>query len=358
MSKLFVSIATLGSGGAERVLSILSTPLAETFDLVKYVLWEGGKSFYPIDRRVDIVSLPEMSGKKGRSFQIATFRRLIKQERPDLVLSFLTPYNMLVLLSTVGLKQKVVVAERTDPKRLLAGGKAGLWLRDLLYRRSDGILTQTEYAKSCYDKKFAGKTKVIYNPVTISDEQVGMALRTPKEHLFVTAGRLEPVKDQTTMIGAFAIFRQSHPDYRLVIYGEGPSRESLQKRIDDMGLQNVVILAGRTNDLWNKIARAEAFLLTSEYEGMSNALIEAMCLGLPAISTKVSGSTDMIKDGVNGFLIDIRDKEKLADRMSLLADNKELQERMGCSTLKVYELVNKDIVSKEWIDYLISKIIN
>lgn len=180
MSKLVVSIATLGSGGAERVLSVLSSNLADNFSSVQYVLWDGGKPFYPIDGRIKIVSLPDISGKQGRRRQITTFRRLIKGERPDLVLSFLTPYNMLVLLSTIGLKQKVVVAERTDPKRLLSGGKVGLWLRDLLYRLANGILTQTDYAKSCYDEKFAGKTRVIYNPVTMSDEQVGMALRTPK----------------------------------------------------------------------------------------------------------------------------------------------------------------------------------
>lgn len=356
MSKLIVSIATLGTGGAERVLSVLSTPLAEQFDAVQYVLWEGGEPFYPVDSRVKIVSLPVFSGKKGRNRQMTTFRRLVKQEKPDLVLSFLTPYNMLVLLSTIGLNQKVVVAERTDPKRLLAGGKIWLRLRDWLYRRADGILTQTEYAKSCYDEKFAGKTAVIYNPVMMSDTQVGVALRTEKEHIFVTAGRLEPVKDQTMMIEAFVAFHKNHPDYRLVIYGEGPMHETLQEQINGLGLQDAVVLAGRTNELWNKIACAEAFLLTSEYEGMSNALIEAMCLGLPVISTKVAGATDLIQDGENGFLIDVKDSEALADRMARLADSPDLREQMGCNASEVYEQVRQDKICKQWIEYLKSKI--
>lgn len=356
MSKLIVSIATLGTGGAERVLSVLSSPLADQFDLVQYVLWEGGEPFYPIDARVKIVSLPELSGKKGRNRQMTTFRRLIKREKPDLVLSFLTPYNMLVLLSTIGMKQKVVVAERTDPRRLLAGGKVGLWLRDCLYRRADGILTQTEYAKLCYDEKFLGKTTVIYNPVMMNDEQVGMALRTKKDHVFVAAGRLEPVKDQTVMIEAFAAFHKKYPDYRLVIYGEGPMHGALQEKIDSLELQEIVLLAGRTNDLWNKISSAEAFLLTSEYEGMSNALIEAMCLGLPVISTKVAGATDLIKDGENGFLIDVKDSDALAKCMWRLADGQELRERMGRSASKVYDLVRQDKICKQWIEYLKSSI--
>ena len=354
--KIIISIATLGSGGAERVLSVLSTPLADNFDEVQYVLWEGGQSFYPIDSRVKIVSLPELSGRKGRNRQITTFRRYIMKERPNLVLSFLTPYNMLVLLSTIGMKQKVVVAERTDPKRLLAGGTLGLWLRDELYHRANGILTQTEYAKSCYDVKFKGKTAVIFNPVTMNDEQVGMALKTLKEHMFVTAGRLEPVKRQTMMIDAFGAFHKSHPNYRLVIYGEGPMRETLQKQINNLGLQGAVVLAGRSNDLWNKIVNAEAFLLTSEYEGMSNALIEAMCLGLPVISTKVAGATDLIKDGENGFLIDVHDMDSLTDRMTILADSPEQREQMGRGASEIYEQVRQDKICKQWIDYLKSKI--
>lgn len=354
--RIMVSNASLSTGGAERVLSILSKSFADSFDTVTFVLWEGGEVFYPIDSRVEIVSLPELSGKKGRIKQMKTFRSLIKQMCPDLLLSFLTPYNMLVLLSTIGMKQKVVVAERTDPKRLLSGGKLGLWLRDGLYRRANGILTQTEYAKSCYDVKFKGKTAVIFNPVTMNDEQVGMALKTLKEHMFVTAGRLEPVKGQTMMIDAFGAFHKSHPNYRLVIYGEGPMRETLQKQINNLGLQGAVVLAGRSNDLWNKIVNAEAFLLTSEYEGMSNALIEAMCLGLPVISTKVAGATDLIKDGENGFLIDVHDMDSLTDRMTILADSPEQREQMGRGASEIYEQVRQDKICKQWIDYLKSKI--
>lgn len=356
MSKLIVSIATLGTGGAERVLSVLSTPLANNFKEVKYVLWEGGEPFYPIDPRVRIASLPELSGKKGRSKQMGVFRRLIKQERPDLVLSFLTPYNILVLLSTLGINQKIVVAERTDPNRLLAGGKVGLLLRDMLYRRASGILTQTEYAKSVYDRKFAGKTTVIYNPVTMDKEQVGMALTTKKEDMFVTAGRLERVKNHAMMIEAFVMFHEEHPEYKLKIYGEGPLREELQQKIDSFNMQNTIILAGRTNELWENIACARGFLLTSEYEGMSNALIEAMCLGLPVISTKVAGATDLVRDGDNGFLVEKNDKNSMYKCMSCLTENPILCEQMGNNATKTIEILQENRICAQWIDYLISKI--
>lgn len=356
MKKLIVSIASLGTGGAERVLSILSKPLSDNFDEVLYVMWEGGNVFYMIDSRVKIISLPVLSGRHGRFHQLPTFRKLIKLEAPDLILSFLTPYNMLVLASTIGIKQKVVVAERTDPRRLLAGGHLGLCLRDVLYRRASGILTQTEYAKACYDQKFKGKTTVIFNPVTMSSDQVGMALKTKKEHVFVTAGRLEAVKNQTMMISAFAQFYKMSPEYKLVIYGDGPLKEELQKRIDDLGLHAVVTLAGQTNELWEKIKVAEAFLLTSKFEGMSNALIEAMCLGLPVISTKVAGATDLIRDGENGFLIDVKDESALCNRMSRLANDLRLRENMGVKAACVYEMLREDKICKQWVEYIESMI--
>lgn len=352
MKKLIVSLATLGSGGAERVLSVLSKPLVERFDEVQYVMWEGGEAFYEIDPRVKIVSLPSLSGRSGRNKQIKTFRQYIKKEKPNLILSFLTPYNMLVLLSTMGLKQRVVVAERTDPSRLLAGGKLMLWLRDCLYRGAIGVLTQTEYAKSCYDKTFAGETKVVYNPITMTEEQVGMALRTEKEKTFVSVGRLEAVKDQDMMIRAFNRFHQSHPDFKLVIYGEGPMRQQLESLVGLLGLEGIAILAGQNNKVWDAIASAECFLLSSEYEGMSNAMAEALCLGLPVISTKVAGATELIKDGVNGYLVDVHDAGTMAKRMCEVTDNEELRRSMGEEAVKVFELLRSEKICQEWVDYL------
>ena len=352
MMKLIISIATLGSGGAERVLSVLSKHLVERFDEVQYVLWEGGVPFYEFDKRAKIVELPKMSGCKGTNKQIKTFRQYIKKEKPSLILSFLTHYNMLVLFATMGLRQKVVVAERTDPNRLLAGGKPMLMLRDFMYRRAAGILTQTKYAQSYYEKKYPSKTKVFYNPMMMTEGQVGMAIRTEKEKVFVSVGRLESVKDQDMMVRAFNQFHQSHPGYKLVIYGEGPMRKQLEALISSLGLEGTVVLPGRNNNVWEAISSAECFLLSSEYEGMSNAMVEALCLGLPVVSTKVAGATEIIKDGENGYLVDVKDCEAMAKYMCQIADNDELRQNLSAGAVKVYELFRADRICQEWVDYL------
>jgi len=213
---------------------------------------------------------------------------------------------------------------------------------------------QPEYAKSCYKGRLAQKTMVIYNPVTMGQGHVGAALRTEKKHMIVTAGRLEPVKNQRMIIEAFDSFHKTHKDYKLVIYGEGPMRQQLEDLIQERGLQKNAILAGRSDKVWDAMIGADCFLLSSNYEGMSNAMIEAMCLGLPVISTKVSGATDLIEDGINGFLIEKNDSEGMSSRMSQIADNKELQKQLGEKAVGVYNLLRSDVICQQWVDYLVS----
>lgn len=352
MKKLLVTIASLGAGGAERVLSVLSKPFADGFDEVQIVMWEGGVPFYKFDKRVKIVELPRLSGRKGTNNQIKTFRQYIKKEKPSLILSFLTHYNMLVLFSTMGLRQKVVVSERTDPNRVLVGGKPMLIFRDCMYSRATGILTQTKYAQSYYKKKYPSKTKVFYNPMTMTDEQVGMAMRMQKEKIFVSVGRLEDVKDQDMMIRAFNLFHKDHPDYKLVIYGEGPMRSQLESLVSSLGLKGAVELPGRNNNVWDAISLAECFLLSSKFEGMSNAMVEALCLGLPVISTKVAGATEIIKDGENGYLLDVGDADAMAKYMCQVADDEELRQKLSAGAVNVYELFRADKICEEWVEYL------
>ena len=351
MSKLIVTIARLGSGGAERVLSILSGPLANHFDEVIYVIWDGGTIYYTLDNRIRLLSLPDCSHCKGRMQQIPTFRRIVKQETPDLILSFLTPINMLVLTSTLCMKIPVIVAERNDPM-FVSGGKPAMLVRDMLYKRAKGILAQTEYAKSCYHGSLNKKTTVIYNPVIMSNDLVGSALLSEKEKMIVSVGSLGPKKDQATLIRAFHQFYQKHKDYKLVIYGEGKLRGTLEQFIVSLGLKDIVLLPGSSKQVWEAMKKAEIFTLSSTHEGMSNAMIEAMCLGLPVVTTRVAGSTDLINSGENGFIVDVKDVNALAEKMILLVDNPGLRMTVGREAIKVYDKLHVDKISKQWVEYL------
>lgn len=351
MSKLIVSIATLSSNGAERVLSILSKPLADKFDNVTIVMWVGSPAFYEIDSRVKLISIPQEIGSRNELKRMWWFRKFVKEENPDLILSFLEPWNIRVLLSTIGLGVKTIVAERNDPRSINKYWVVNQ-LEKLIYHKADGILVQTETIRKFFDGSLAGRTMVIYNPVNLAEDMVGKALTTIKRKRIVSVARLVPQKKHDVLIRAFARFCQTHPDYTLTIYGKGSQQQKLQQLADILGVGEKVMLPGVSKTVHQDILDAEMFCLISSREGMSNSMIEAMCLGLPCICTKVSGAIDLIRHERNGILVDIDDEDALYSQMCRLADDKTFTERLGKEAKRLYDILRTDIISKQWIDYI------
>lgn len=346
---LYISCATLQSGGAERVISVLSGPFAEHFDKVKILLWISAPIFYNIDPRVEIVDIEKEAKTNNIVRKMLWFRSYIKKDAPDLLLSFLYPWSMKVIMSLMFTKIQIVVAERQDP-RVVRGGRIIRLLRQLLYHRAKGILVQTNENRQYYGRKLYKRTHAIYNPVSMSEEWVGKALNTEKTKSIVTVGRLDPAKNHRLLVNAFDRFVKSHPGYRLFIYGEGPLRFEMDKLIVEKGLSDCVFIMGAKKDVYDKILNSTAFVLSSNYEGMPNALIEAMCLGLPCISTRVSGATELIKSGVNGLLID-NSVEQLINAFEAIMDA-EYASEIAENATHLYEKVRLDEICKQWIEYI------
>lgn len=350
-TKLLVSCGTLGSGGAERVLSILSKGFADAYGSVEYLMWVENDVFYQIDPRVKITSLEEISGKRGRLRELPAFRRYVSESKPDVVLSFLTPFSLLVLCALWGKKTKVIVAERNAP-HYIKGGKLMEWIRDLLFRRAAGVLVQTKESSTGYHSFLRKKITTIYNPLFMPSDEVGSAVTHPKQNLLVSVGRLSPQKDQLTMIKAFKKFQTSHPDYQLIIYGEGECREQIEKAIQEAGLSEGVSLPGANSRVWDKMKPARAFVLSSIAEGLSNAMLEALCMGLPVVSTAVPGANEFIVDGQNGYLVPIGDAEALAERLCLVIDDGIASEQLSSSAHQLAAQLNEQEISNQWITYI------
>lgn len=351
MSKIILSCATLGNGGAERVLSTLSAPLADEFDAVTIITWIDVPIFYEIDKRVRLVCIEKEIDSKNDLKKMQWFRSFIKKENPDILLSFLEPYNIRVLISTMGLGVNTFVAERNDPH-----GVNKYWIIDqfekLIYRLANKILVQTETIKKFFDGALAERISVIYNPVNLQEDVVGKALKVEKKKRIVSIARLMPQKNHNILIRAFAIFSKNHPDYTLTIYGNGPQRDELLQLADSLGISDKVSLPGASKTIHEDILDADMMCLVSSREGMSNAMIEAMCLGLPCICTKVSGAIDLIKDGENGFLVDIGDVDGLVEKMCFVVDNSHKAKEISENATQLYQVLNKDKICQEWIDIL------
>lgn len=357
--KLIVNMGTLSSGGAERVLSILSTSFADAFDEVHYVLWLDDKCpeiFYKIDSRIKIVRLSKECGKTSVFYKILWFRKYVREQKPSLVLSFMVMVNFAVTFSLFGICVPQVVAERNDPRYF--GNKYLRRLIDFLYTNKNvkGILMQTQNNKNYFTSKcLHDKTDVIPNPILMDKSKVGIGLSVNKDELIVSVGRLAKQKRQEDLINAFNEIHRLYPNLKLCIWGEGERRFELENLVETLKLNGRVYFMGRTDNVLDVIAKAKIFVLSSTYEGMSNALLEAMCCGLPCISTKVSGAVDLIKDGKNGLLVEVGDTKSLANRMDLLLSNEDFSKEIAYNATRIYNDLNSVTISKQWVDYLLTK---
>lgn len=161
-----------------------------------------------------------------------------------------------------------------------------------------------------------------------------------------------PQKNQIMLIKAFAKLHKDNPEYILKIYGEGQYRQELEMLIHNLNLDKCVYLPGSSTKIFDEIACAQLFVLSSNYEGMPNALIEAMCLGLPCISTKVSGATDLIQNNVNGILVEVGNEDELYNSMLRLIKTPELREKYASRATEINNKLEVNIIMKTWIEYL------
>lgn len=348
-NRMVFFIGKLGNGGAERVISILTHHLAEKKIPVEIVLYYDEEPFYEIHPEVKITYVERETNSKNLLKSMLWLRHYFKRNS-DIVVSFLAPFNMIALTALFGMGIPVIVADRNDP-RYVPKSKILRIARDILYHLADVVVVQTQHNKSYFSSSLQKKCKIIYNPVDIQDKK-GLALQTDKQHRIVSVARLMKQKNQLMMIDAFAQIKKEYPSYTLTIYGEGPFREELEKRIAELELSNSVLLPGRTQKVFESIADAELFVLSSDFEGMPNALIEAMCLGLPVISTKVSGATDLIQHEHNGLLVDVGDTEQMVEAMRRMISDSELSMKCAKNALDINDKLDVNNIIKEWLKCL------
>ena len=349
MKRYIFFIGTLRNGGAERVVSVLASQMAEEGMEVEILTYYDKPVFYKISDKVKLTVVEKENGNKNKIQNLFWLRNYFKKNA-QVVISFLAPFNMMAIGANLGNGIPMIVADRNDPTKI-PSNKVVRAIRDFLYRLADGVVVQTEKNRKYFSKTVQKKSAVIYNPVDLK-EYAGAALQSQKVKKIVTAGRLMPQKNQKMMIRAFAEVLKTHPGYELVIYGEGPSRQELESLVDELGLGSNVSMPGNVSDLFERMKDSEMFVMTSDYEGMPNALIEAMCLGLPCVSTMVSGATDLIKNHENGLLVEVNDQNGFEKAMIELLDNPELSQKISQKSVELNEMLKLSKINEQWISFI------
>ena len=351
-------IGTLEAGGAQKIITMLANHYALSGWDVDIVVLLGKKvegSHFQLDQSVNIVDLT--NGGDGSYIKkaipwIKKIRKYLKFSSPDVIVSFIGRINALVLTASLGLKIPSLVSERSDPRRDHRG-EIMLKYCNWIYGRSDAVVFQTRYQQSCFSEKLASKSHIIVNPldiVTIEDV-------TEDPYLVTTTGRLHVDKHHVDLVKAMAIVHEKIPSAKCIIYGDGEMRSILQEEIDNLHLNNVVHLPGKTSEVVKKVAEGKVFVMTSEYEGLSNALMEAMMLGKVCISTNYDGVEDIIKDSTTGIIVPKREYKKLADTIiDVMTDNSGKYEIIRQKAKEQAQQYDSNKVLSQW-DNVIKNII-
>lgn len=330
--RLTAVIASLGAGGAERVLSLLATAWAGRYD-VTVLTWDapGAAPFFPLSPRVrhqaldlDAVSRSPLEGLVRNVSRLRRLRAAIRATAPDLVVSFVDRVNVLTLLATRGLDVPVVVSERVDPRRY-DPGPAWRWLRPLAYQAAAAVVVQTASTRDYLAARWRVPLVTIPNPV-----DPGTAGDAPGERLVVGLGRLVPQKGFDVLLRGFARAAIAEAGWRVEIAGSGPGLPDLMTLARDLGIDTAVAFPGTVKDSTAFLRRAGIFALTSRFEGFPNALAEAMALGRAVVATDCpTGPRELTLGGTAGRLVPVDDVDAVATALRELAASPLLRRQLG-----------------------------
>jgi len=357
MKRIALFIGSLQKGGSERVM----VNLAEYFHQKKYDVilvtqyqLENEYRISPEIRRV--YSEPDeflLQGGRVKNFcvRFSTLREIWRAYKPDVILAFLGKNNLMAVATAAFLPSKVAVSVRGEPT-MEYEGKLMQWIAKLVFRFADGVVLQTEQARAFFPKAVRKKSVILSNP--LNPQFLNQKICLQREDLIVAAGRLDENKNHAMLIHAFAKIAEEYPTVKLVIYGEGELRATLQKLVAEKGLKDRVTLPGPVSDIAEHIRKARIFALTSNTEGMPNSIMEALALGIPVISTDCpcGGPAALIENGVNGLLVPVGDAFALADAFRRIFEDTDFEHRLRENACKITEKLAPDKVNGEWEEYL------
>jgi len=380
--KIIYLLASLGSGGAERVVSLLANKMCVDGHDIQIVCLKYNDVYYTLHDKIKVVAATVHAS--NRIMELFWLRKYIQKEKPDVVIPFTEGVYCFTILALLGTRIPIIASERLDPAAMSLPRRI---LKRLLLPYADWLVVQTESIKTYFPKSIQKKTSVIYNPVndeaienhrmdsrvqsskrkradsydhsghdfchnsskqTSLTDLVAPKIQSSKQNRIISVARLYPQKNQKMMIEAFAKIADEFPDWQLVIFGEGPLRSSLELIVKSLQLDERVLLPGRTEHVIEELRKSKIFCLSSDYEGMSNSMIEAICVGLPVVSTKVSGTKELVEEKGTGLLVDLNDVDSMAIALKKLIGDDTLREEMSNNGKNAAERFKLETIIANW----------
>ncbi len=342
MSKriLFVS-GSLNRSGAQRVITLLAEEYVTRGWSVHLAVLLDNKMGYDISDQIVIHDIVRRGNQKRNVLKwIKDIKKLLFNVKPNVVVSFVGRINLITMIAARGTGIPVLISERNDPAKDRRS-KLERWLCKRFYARADKVVFQTRYQAKYYEKWCKNNSVIIGNPIS--------ALAYEKNHDkndIICVGKLMDQKNHPMMIKAFRQISDEFPQTQVYIYGEGNKRTELEELIRSEGMVNRIHLPGNSNSIFDIMHDNKFFVMCSNYEGLSNALLEAMISGMVCVTTNWSGVEDIIQDGVNGYLVPIGDVEALTEKLKMVlrADNENIRKH----SIETGKLYSGNVILRKW----------
>ncbi len=330
-------------GGSERVATILANYfVSKNHDVFFYAIHSDGREYYLDDRiHYEFCEGGRIHGLSGMVKRTIALRKYIKKNKIDTLISFIYEEG----ISVCGIKSvKRIFSLRNDPGQI-SSFKAKFIGH--IYKKASCVVFQTEDAKAFFGKEIQSHGTVIPNPL-----KSGLPTWDEDNHKkeIIAAGRLSGQKNFKMLINAFASFSRKFPDYTLTICGDGNLKEELLNQASSLGVADKIAFPGHVTDIHDRMTKAGIYVSSSDFEGLSNSMLEAMAIGIPVVCTDcpVGGARMFIKDGVNGFLVPVGDSSAMADKLERLAQDDRLQKTFSVNARELKEELDVSRICEKW----------
>lgn len=349
MKLLFVvsSIAIEGGGASKMLVWVANQFAKNKHEVYIYTHKKMNGALFELDEKIVLIS----TVKDGLNlfYPIGYIRKLIKSLNPDLIIPFMADSNLYSMLAKIFLHVPVIICERTDPYM------ENFWKNKLSNRLTflaDAGVFQLQQAADYYTWIKGPKT-VIPNPVPKTKYIVNKKFSDRKNEICNTARIVYVQKRHDVLIMAFAKVLEKHPEMKLVLYGDGKDKERAEKLVRNIKIESNVEFRGTVKAPIQYCLDSKLFVLSSDFEGISNSLTEAMASGLMCVSTDTSpgGSRLLITDGVNGFVTPRGDSERLANKICWCLDHPELCDKMSDTAKFVVDRFSENKIYNMWHDF-------
>lgn len=345
-----------GFGGAERQIIMLANQMVIRNHEVNLICVAEDKIKYDLDKRVQIHSIVDK--ELGNSIiRIYLRRKYLLQKlnelKCDLIINFNFQSVYLLGFSNKNKIGKILYSERADPGDKEYSGILGI-IRNITIPHIDAFVFQSEGARDFFKNNYV-KTHCTVIPNACFTKK-GLPFQGERDKRIVSVGRLSNQKNQKVLIKAFSKIASKYKDYELEFYGDGDLREELEDFCYELGISKQVNFKGTVKNVSEVIQSASLFVLSSDFEGIPNALIEAMAVGLPCISTdcRPGGARTLIKSGKNGIITPIGDADTLAQAMDYLLSNPKKAKEISENALNIVDTLSPNLIYDKWESFMLS----